>query len=160
MIHGRGFCGRICPLGIMQDWVNKIPFPIKIRMFKADKYLRYLKYFVALVYFLSLVAVPNMRDTASIPALAVVTIITITILVFIVLQRPVCKYLCPAGAILSIGNKLTRHKYKVDAEKCTKCGACVKPCKMDIVPYDKPNSLECVHCGMCVQVCPRKAITE
>lgn len=38
------------------------------------------------------------------------------------------------GAFFSIINKTTRHKYNVDMEKCTKCRACEKSCKMDIVP--------------------------
>ncbi|SDH64486.1 4Fe-4S binding protein [Desulfosporosinus hippei] len=44
VLYGRFFCGRICPIGLMQDLLNKIPFPKKIFSFKGDKYLRYLKY--------------------------------------------------------------------------------------------------------------------
>jgi polyferredoxin len=38
LIYGNLFCGKICPFGIIQDWVFKIPFPEKIKTFKGDKY--------------------------------------------------------------------------------------------------------------------------
>lgn len=44
VIWGRIFCGRICPIGYSQDFLFKIPFPKKLHQFKVDKYLRYIKY--------------------------------------------------------------------------------------------------------------------
>jgi polyferredoxin len=49
IIYGKLFCGKICPVGMIQDLAFKIPFPKKIKTFKGDKILRYLKY-AALVY--------------------------------------------------------------------------------------------------------------
>jgi polyferredoxin len=155
-IYGRAFCGRICPFGILQDLVNKIPFPKKIRTFKTDKYLRYIKYVVLVVWLLDFI-IPEF-DMALSP-IASITIVAIIALAFILLQRPICKYICPAGAVFSILNKTTRHKYNVDMGKCSKCRLCEKSCKIDIIPYSSPNSLECIHCDICVKVCPRKAIT-
>jgi uncharacterized membrane protein (DUF373 family) len=31
VIYGKLFCGKICPFGMIQDWVFKIPFPKKIK---------------------------------------------------------------------------------------------------------------------------------
>ena len=36
---GRLICGFLCPFGLIQDLLNKIPFPKKIRTFKGDKLL-------------------------------------------------------------------------------------------------------------------------
>ena len=41
---GRLVCGFLCPFGLIQDLLNKIPFPKKIRTFCGDKLLRKLKY--------------------------------------------------------------------------------------------------------------------
>lgn len=38
-IFGRLICGFLCPFGLIQDLLNKIPFPKKIRTFKGDKLL-------------------------------------------------------------------------------------------------------------------------
>lgn len=49
-ILGRIVCGFLCPFGLIQDLLNKIPFPKKIKTFKGDKLLRRLKYIILLVF--------------------------------------------------------------------------------------------------------------
>lgn len=49
-LMGRFVCGYLCPFGLIQDLLYKIPFPKKIKTFKADKYLRKLKYVILLVF--------------------------------------------------------------------------------------------------------------
>ena len=49
-ILGRLVCGFLCPFGLIQDLLNKIPFPKKIRTFRGDKLLRKLKYVIFLVF--------------------------------------------------------------------------------------------------------------
>ena len=41
---GRFVCGWLCPFGLVQDLVHKIPFPKKWKKLPGDKYLRWLKY--------------------------------------------------------------------------------------------------------------------
>ena len=43
-VMGRLVCGFLCPFGLIQDLLHKIPFPKKIKTFRWDKPLRYLKY--------------------------------------------------------------------------------------------------------------------
>lgn len=45
-LMGRFVCGWLCPFGLIQDLLHKIPFPKKIKTFRGDKLLRKLKYFV------------------------------------------------------------------------------------------------------------------
>ena len=47
---GRLVCGFLCPFGLIQDLLNKIPFPKKIRTFRGDKLLRKLKYVIFLIF--------------------------------------------------------------------------------------------------------------
>ncbi|WP_036728355.1 MULTISPECIES: 4Fe-4S binding protein [Peptoniphilus] len=47
---GRFVCGWLCPFGLIQDLLHKIPFYKKIETFKFDKYLRKLKYVILLVF--------------------------------------------------------------------------------------------------------------
>jgi polyferredoxin len=44
ILFGRAFCGKVFPFGFLQDMLYKIPFPKKIKAFKGDKVLRYVKY--------------------------------------------------------------------------------------------------------------------
>lgn len=49
-LMGRFVCGWLCPFGLIQDLLNKIPFPKKIKSFKGDKLLRKMKYIILLVF--------------------------------------------------------------------------------------------------------------
>ena len=49
-ILGRFVCGWLCPFGLIQDLLHKIPFAKKIETFKGDKQLRYLKYVILVVF--------------------------------------------------------------------------------------------------------------
>lgn len=47
---GRFVCGWLCPFGLIQDLLHKIPFPKKIKNFPGDKFLRKLKYVILIVF--------------------------------------------------------------------------------------------------------------
>ncbi|MBE6775712.1 MAG: 4Fe-4S binding protein [Ruminococcaceae bacterium] len=78
-VMGRYVCGWLCPFGLIQELLNKIPFPKKLTTFKGDRLLRKLKYVILLVFviLLPMVAV----DVTG-------------------LGEPwFCKYICPAGTL-------------------------------------------------------------
>ena len=85
-------------------------------------------------------------------------ILVLTLLSSIVIYRPFCRYVCPLGAIYGIFNKISFYRFKIDSEKCTKCGACQKICKLNIPVYENPNSMDCIRCGDCKAGCPHGAI--
>lgn len=49
-IMGRFVCGWLCPFGLIQDLLHKIPFVKKISTFRGDRLLRKLKYVIFLVF--------------------------------------------------------------------------------------------------------------
>jgi len=49
-LMGRFVCGWLCPFGLIQDLLHKIPFPKKINIFCGDKLLRKLKYVILMVF--------------------------------------------------------------------------------------------------------------
>jgi polyferredoxin len=168
IIVGKFFCGKICPVGYAQDLIFKIPFFVKIKTFKFDKYIRLLKYISILINFLLLPilaalgiyqAVQNNRESEP-PIIVMVIILVILMAITVIVRRPYCKYLCPIGAVSSLFNKFSFYKYKILNAKCIKCGACSKVCKMNIVPYQMNNSLECIRCGLCKKICPKNAIVS
>jgi polyferredoxin len=161
IISGRLFCGKICPLGLFQDLLSKIPFPIKIKSFKADKYLRYIKYAFLLVMVILLITgqpVQEAGDNDGRIPIATIMVTAIFVIITIMQERYFCKYLCYFGALFSLGNKISLFKYRLDEKKCIQCGICTKNCKMNLEPYKTPNHPECIRCGKCKKVCPRKAI--
>ena len=161
VLSGRFFCGRICPFGLLQDLLNKIPFPKKIRAFKVDKQLRYMKYILLILMiaaYLFRYSGTSMNEAHTFSAGLAIGWSAFAMLC-IVISRPLCKYLCPVGLILGWCNLLPFYKYKVNQDSCTKCGGCLDVCKMDIEPYKTPNHIECIRCGKCKKKCPSEAIT-
>ena len=78
LMLGRTICGWICPLGLIQELLHKIPTP-KIRKNKITHALTYLKYFFLVVF---AVAVPlwfGLKHGKAVPGF--------------------CKYICPAGTL-------------------------------------------------------------
>lgn len=49
-LAGRFVCGWLCPFGLIQDLLHKIPFPGKLTTFRGDRLLRKMKYFILAVF--------------------------------------------------------------------------------------------------------------
>lgn len=76
---GRFVCGFLCPFGLIQELLHKIPFVKKIKTFRGDRPLRFLKYVILLVFVILL------------PLFAVDAAGT---------GSPwFCKWICPAGTL-------------------------------------------------------------
>lgn len=76
---GRFVCGWLCPFGLVQELLHKIPFPRKIKKLPFDRALRALKYIILIVFVILL-------------PLLVVNVVGIGDPWF-------CKYICPAGML-------------------------------------------------------------
>lgn len=146
IFYGRLFCSKLCPFGFLQDLLYLIPFPKKIRSFKCDQYLRYVKYILLLlllVWNLFGDSYPLVNEVNTYNASLVLKGVTF-VLLGIVISRPYCKYLCPVGGILGLFNLFSFDRYNVN-HSCTRCGICSRSCKMDLEPFKKPNSIECIR---------------
>lgn len=158
-IGGRWACSRICPLGILEELIFKIPFPKKYIELPHDQHWKKIKY---LIFFLLLVLIPtfflpNQENWKAgflfLKLFGFTSIFLLSLLVY----RPFCKYLCPFGVFLGFFNRISPYQYEVDSV-CNRCGLCQRKCKMGITPYTKPNSMDCIRCGECLKCCPKKAI--
>ncbi|MBR6113709.1 MAG: 4Fe-4S binding protein [Oscillospiraceae bacterium] len=181
---GRTVCGFLCPFGLLQELLHRIPFVKKTDRFAADRPLRALKYavLVLLVIVLPLCAALTpffckyvcpagtaaglllaLRDGLVRAQLGGIFLWKCAVLALIVLGslivwRPFCKYLCPLGAIYGFFNRVSLHRMRLDAAKCIGCGACAEACRMCVDPSRAPNSSECIRCGDCVRACPTAAL--
>ena len=79
-IFGRFVCGFLCPFGLVQELLHKIPFPKKLKTFRGDKPLRWLKYFILAVFVVLLpMLATDVAGTGS---------------------PWFCKWICPAGTLM------------------------------------------------------------
>ena len=180
---GRIVCGFLCPFGFLQDLLYLIPF-YKKNQFKADKFLRYLKYAVLLILVILLpislsltpafckylcpsgtiagiieyIKQPIIRSQFGWLFNWKLILLGIILISSLIVYRSFCKYLCPLGAFYGFFNRVSLVRMHLDESKCVHCSACAHACKMNVDPSKKPNSMECIRCGDCVRACPGKAL--
>ena len=184
LVAGRAFCGWMCPLGAVQEWLaglarrmggekihmrgklSNVRLPLRLPDW-ADRPLRYLKYVIlGLILFTSVTAIyPPLFPFC--PARAVFSLKLTTGLLWSVLitfivtsmlvERIWCKYLCSLGAALAIFNKISPVRLRADFKGCNRCGRCDIECSMGI--KDVPDNLsdtECIRCLECLETCARE----
>ncbi len=186
VLMGRFVCGWICPFGLIQEILHKIPH----REMKLHKAFKWIKYVILAVFVVILpVALTNymgmgkpafcqficpsgtllgglpllgthaeLRNTIGCLFGLKVCILVLVLAGSIVTFRFFCKVMCPLGAIYGLLNKVSLYHLSVDRDQCVECGKCITICKMDVNPLENPDSAECIRCGACASACPKKAI--
>lgn len=80
-LFGRLVCGWLCPFGLVQDLLHRIPFVKKLRRLPGERWLKYLKYVILLGF---------------------VIILPLTVLDIVGQGQPwFCKYICPSGTLFA-----------------------------------------------------------
>lgn len=70
-----------------------------------------------------------------------------------------CRYVCPSGALFSLGTCLRLGERQID-NTCTRCNRCVEICPFDAIAEDyTTRTAECTFCQTCGGVCPPGAIS-
>ena len=69
-----------------------------------------------------------------------------------------CRYVCPTGAVFSVGNLFRVSERKVE-DSCINCNKCIEICPFDAIKADFTTRTEdCTLCQTCGGVCPTHAI--
>ena len=189
VLVGRLICGFLCPFGLVQEILHKIPS----KKFSTEKLwpLKLVKYFMLFVvvflmgvfltdqfklappYFCKYVCpqgileggIPlslfneGIRNTLGKLFLLKGSFLVLVVILSIFTFRPFCKWICPLGAFYAFFNKISFFQYKVDQDACIHCGKCRKACGMEVDMSKNQTALECIRCGECVKVCPTDAIS-
>lgn len=181
ILTGRAFCGWVCPLGTVQEWIAGLarratggrgawlPVPVPGRW---DRILRLGKYVVlALVLWASTSAVVPVLIpfcpyrtlfTFNVGSLLGWAVLLALLLTSLVVDRFWCRYLCPLGAILAPFNRLSLWRIRAQETSCVSCGICKRACPVDLdVVHEVERGGECIRCLECVRACPREGtLTE
>lgn len=177
---GRTVCGFLCPFGLIQELLYKIPGK-KVRKNRITKKLSFLKYvlLVTLVVIIPLLygypafckyICPAGTLEGGIPLVLLneplqnmiglifswkVILLAGVIISSIFIYRSFCRFLCPLGAIYALFNKISLNGVTIDAKMCNNCDKCKRVCPMDI---ENVGDRECIQCGLCIEACHNKAI--
>jgi polyferredoxin len=176
LLFGPIFCGYICPLGSIQEWIGRLGkklFPKKYNKAvpeKLDRLLRYLRY-VVLISVLYLTATTAKLVFQSYDpfyalfqfftgevAVSAFAILGVTLVLSLIIERPWCKYLCPYGALLGIFNLFRVFQIRRNPSTCIHCSKCDRACPMNIKVSKKGvvRDHQCISCHACTSeaACP------
>ncbi|HEX3046025.1 MAG TPA: 4Fe-4S binding protein, partial [Bacillota bacterium] len=176
LLFGGIFCGWICPLGTLQDGLNKLGRFLKLPQIKIskdfDRYLRFLRYPVlVLVLFESFHLVKlwfadydPFRIIFGLHWIAEPSSILMAgwiigigfLLLSLVWRRFWCKYLCPLGLVVQWLSKISWLKIRWQKSECISCDLCNKKCPLALnVQNAKLNTSPCNNCLECAAHCPQ-----
>ncbi len=185
LVMKKGFCGWICPIGTVSQYVWMTGKKVLGRNFRIGKFmdisLRSLKY-VLLGFFLLFIGVamaPNMMllffitdyykvvDVRMMKFFTEMSALTMWVLIALVglsvlYKNFWCRYLCPYGALLGLVSRLSPFKVRRIEEKCTHCHACTRHCPalIDVENKEVVKSEECFGCLTCVSRCPSEGALD
>ncbi|MCP4594148.1 MAG: 4Fe-4S binding protein [bacterium] len=178
LLLGRVYCSWICPAGLLLEVTGKlrkllrfaeIP-PPKVRFSHRNKY-------VLLIVGLIVVTVVGLPIFALVypPAVLsriahawvfgttltgmVLLIAVIAVFELLVSPRWWCRTMCPGGALYALLGWPRFLRVRVNAERCTGCGACGPVCEPGIDPVTQSYGIECDNCGVCIRHCPEQALS-
>lgn len=161
LILGRTICGWLCPLGLIQELLHKIPTP-KIRKSRVTRALSYLKYVILAIFVVAIPMWYGIRHDLAVPGF--------------------CKYICPAGTLegamgllsnpknsgyFSMLNIFFTRKFVIMLIIGTCCVFCYRSFCRFICPLGaiyglfnklalvsvKVDETRCNGCGACVRTC-------
>ena len=181
ILFGRVVCGFLCPFGLLQDLLYRLPTK-KLKKSKLTRALSYLKYIILLVFVIGIpiaLKVPGfckyicpqgtlsggiiltalnepLRKLTGALFVWKLSLMVLILFTMISVFRCFCRFICPLGAIYSFFNRVAITGVKVDEDKCIHCNICVNECKMDIM---RVSDHECIECGECIGKCPVCAIS-
>ncbi len=177
-IFRKSFCGWLCPVGTVSEYLWRLGRRIFGRSFRvprrADIGLRSLKYILLglFLYAVGSMPVPAIRAFLNGPYglvddvkmlnffrfLGVTGGIVIAVLVIasVFIQNFWCRYLCPYGALMGFAALVSPLRIRRDPGLCIDCAKCAKACPSALA-VDRLitiRSAECTGCLECVAVCP------
>ena len=178
LLMKKGFCGWICPIGFLSEYLWKAGRKIFGKNFIFPRWLDYplrsVKYLVMLffVYAVVTMGVEDLKgflygsynkvaDVKMLFFFTQMTMLTFWVMVMLIVLSLLvknfwCRYLCPYGALLGFFSLFSPLKVTRDPETCTGCQECTLACPSNIRVHQKQRirSDECMACMACVDACP------
>ncbi len=171
-LFGRIWCGWLCHLGGIQDFLYRSPKLKILTSERSQKYLRITRYIVFGLLTLQLIFMRknifceydpfrtlfNMIFTDWVSVLLLVLLLVSSVLVY----RPFCRTMCPVGVILGWISLLPGARRMSVKKECVNCGLCNKECAMHAISRTSEKTVldseNCIACGECLTTCRKGGI--
>ena len=185
LVVKKGFCGWICPVGTLSQYIWMAGEKVFGRNFRigpfTDLSLRSIKYLLLglFVFLIGIAMPPNMMalffiadyykivDVRMMKFFTEMTTLTMWVLIALgvlslLYKNFWCRYLCPYGALLGLLSRISPFKVRRNEEKCVHCHACTRHCPtlIDVEKKEVVTSEECFGCLTCVSHCPAEGALD
>ncbi|MCK4235611.1 MAG: 4Fe-4S binding protein [Candidatus Krumholzibacteria bacterium] len=169
LVGNKLFCGWVCPIGALQELVNRIPLPrgLKVKApFKLTNSIRIMAFalFLIVVFTAGFEIYEYFNPFEFLhwrfEPLAIGIIIG-TMVVSLFIWRPFCYFLCPLGLLTWLFEQVSFFKVKVDRSVCKDCDKCIResPClAISSIVAEKKIRPDCFACGLCFDSCNKGAL--
>lgn len=168
----RAFCGYMCPLGAISEWIRAVGRRLRIPALRVaprvDVALSFLKYLVLAAILALTYRAGELIFRGFDPCYALIgrhgeditywayIVSGAIIVVSLFVTVPFCRWFCPLAAVLNLFSRFGWTRVRRDHEHCNDCGICSKRCPMAI-PIDQlpeVTASRCISCLACVEACP------
>lgn len=180
---GRIICGWLCPFGLLQELIYRLPVGAKRIPPRRIRWVKYALLF-SLVFFLPLALTditgsgktwfcrllcpagtleagifnlllrPELKSLVGLLFYFKVFILALIIFLCLIYFRFFCVVLCPLGAFYGLWQRISLIKLHWEAQNCFDCRMCEEVCPVGLKIPEELNSAECIRCLQCLKACP------
>jgi ferredoxin len=170
----RAFCGYMCPLGALSEWLRSGTKRMKIKPLtvprRVDAALSLLKYPLLGLILYATYSASELLFRGYDPCYALISrhgeditfwayvVAGAVIVVSLLVTMPFCRWFCPLGAVFNLFSRFGLARVSRDTEACLNCRKCDKVCPMaiEVSQMNSVTCARCISCLNCVAVCPVK----
>jgi polyferredoxin len=171
-LFGRVYCGWICHLGALQEFVFKTSSFKLFQSERSQEIMRNIRTAV-LVILISQLLITRTNLYRQVDPFAVIytfysdyfvgwILVFMVIASSFVLYRPFCKTVCPVGLILGWVSKIPGASVLGVRSNCISCIQCSRKCSINAITHDNKISVidnqECIRCGECMTGCKKDSL--
>ncbi|MBA7516591.1 Ferredoxin-type protein NapF [subsurface metagenome] len=176
VIGNKMICGWACPFGALQEIIYSIPILRRIKQkklpFILTNTIRAGLFLFTLLFLFGIIGAskgfviyhyvnPFNLFNLDFESLSILLTVIIALGGAFIIYRPFCQLICPFGFISWIAEKFSIFRIRIDKDKCTQCGACIKVCPLEAAKGRVAGNklpADCFSCARCLNVCPVDAI--
>ncbi len=176
VVGNKLICGWACPFGALQELIYSIPILKRIKQkklpFALTNTIRALIFITMLFFLFGVIGGrkgmviyhyinPFNLFNKDFDTVSIALTVLVSLLGSFLFYRPFCQFICPFGLISWIAERFSIVRIRIDKDKCTQCGACIKACPLEAAKGRVQGKIlpsDCFSCARCLNVCSFDAI--
>ena len=176
IVGNKIICGWACPMGALQELIYKIPLFKRLKKkklpFILTNTIRAGFFIIVLLFLFGIIGSkrgmviyhyinPFNLFNLEFELASIFTAVIVIIIFSFIVYRPFCQFICPFGFVSWIAERVSIFRVRIDKEKCTECGACIKACPLEAAKGRVTGRIapaDCFSCARCLNICPVDAI--